>query len=309
MEHFLEYRLKEGGRESTYARDDRTRRNQIAPYPIAQMKPLEVTHNDILDYIQQLRNAGSTLDKAYSLIRLYYNFIYRDNRKANPCYGIKIGYAPKLTEENILDTEETARMFQVCNEVGGNADLYQFAFMTYERPGEVATLRFTDWNPKKKTLRITRTYTENKKGQKVVSPDGQTKTQSSDREMKLSDMANDLIRRRYNKIWKSTGKRPGNSYIWTSATDKSKPINYNALRRLLDKLLKMAEIEKHFTPHGLRHSGITFYGRDRDQFLVISRNAGHSRPSITEDIYSHVLDEHEEEAVQSANRLNQRLCG
>ena len=70
-----------------------------------------------------------------------------------------------------------------------------------------------------------------------------------------------------------------------------------------------AGIEKHIKPHGLRHSGITFYGKDRDQFLAISRNAGHSRPSITEDIYSHVLDEHVEAAVASANRMNQSLCG
>lgn len=312
LEHFLEYRLKENGRESTYVRDNRTRRNQIMPYPIAQKHPLQINHNDILEYIQQLKDAGcskSTQDKAYSLVRLYYNYIFKDNQRDNPCYGVVIGYSPKLQREQVLSSKEVTKMFQMCDEIGGNADLYKFAFMTYERPGEVATLKFSDWNQETKTMRITRTYTENKNGQKVVSPDGQTKTRSSDRIIMLSDMANEIIRKRYDNYLKENRRPPENVYIWTRATDKTKPIEYNALRRMLKKLLKMAGVNKHVTPHGLRHSGITFYGQDRDQLMAISRNAGHSRPSITEDIYSHILEEHEEKAVCSANRLNERLYG
>ena len=89
--------------------------------------------------------------------------------------------------------------------------------------------------------------------------------------------------------------------------DETKPIDYNTVRRLLKKVLELAGIEKEITLHGLRHSGITFYAKDRDQFLTISKNAGHSRPSITEDVYSHVLDEHKEAAAKSADRLNEEL--
>ncbi len=312
LEHFLEYRLREGIREATYVRDDRVRRNQIAEYPLGKMHPLKIEHRDILDYMDTLKKEGlskSTQDKAYSLLRLYFNFIYKDNRQYNPCYEIRIGYAPKVTVESILSTEDVVAMFRACNELKGDTDIFQFAFMTYERPGEVATLKFSDWNKKDKTLKITRTYTENRNARKVVSPDGQTKTESSNRVIRLSEMANNLLIERYEAAYKELGRKARTAYIWRRATNRHLPIEYNALRRLQYKVMDEAGIEKHIKPHGLRHSGITFYGKDRDQFLAISRNAGHSRPSITEDIYSHVLDEHVEAAVVSANRMNQSLCG
>ena len=176
--------------------------------------------------------------------------------------------------------------------------------MTYERPGEVSTLKFSDWSRQTKTVKINRTYTEDAEGKKIVSAEGKTKTKTSTRTIKLSEMANDLLIKRYNQRWQTLGKRPGSSYIWTQKKDSGKPIDYNTLRRLFNKVLEVAEVEKHITLHGLRHSGITFYGKDRDQFLTISKNAGHSRPSITEDIYSHVLDEHKDAAVKSADNLN-----
>lgn len=307
IDHFLKYKLSEGWAASTYSRNQRTRENQIETYMIGMKHPLEVTHNDILEYLEQLRSydySKSTLDKAYSLLQLYFNYVYKDNRMQNPCYGIKIGYAPKLEEEKVLTSEEVAQVFKVCDELGGDADIIKFAFMTYERPGEVSTLKFSDWSRQAKTIKINRTYTESADGKKVVSAEGKTKTKTSTRTIKLSEMANSLLIKRYNQRWQKLGKRPGSAYIWSQQKDKSKPIDYNTLRRLFKKILKLAEIEKDITLHGLRHSGITFYGKDRDQFLTISKNAGHSRPSITEDIYSHVLDEHKEAAVKSADNLN-----
>ncbi len=307
IDHFLKHKLSEGWAASTYSRNQRTRENQIETYMIGMKHPLEVTHNDILEYLEQLRSynySKSTLDKAYSLLQLYFNYVYKDNRMQNPCYGIKIGYAPKLEEEKVLTSEEVAQVFKVCDELGGDADIIKFAFMTYERPGEVSTLKFSDWSRQAKTIKINRTYTESADGKKVVSAEGKTKTKTSTRTIKLSEMANSLLIKRYNQRWQKLGKRPGSAYIWTQQKDKSKPIDYNTLRRLFKKILKLAEIEKDITLHGLRHSGITFYGKDRDQFLTISKNAGHSRPSITEDIYSHVLDEHKEAAVKSADNLN-----
>lgn len=307
IDHFLQYKLSEGWAASTYSRNQRTRENQIETYLIGMKHPLEVTHNDILEYLEQLRSykySNSTLDKAYSLLQLYFNYVYQDNRMQNPCYGIKIGYAPKLEEDHVLTSEEVARVFKVCDDLGGNADIIKFAFMTYERPGEVSTLKFSDWSRQTKTIKINRTYTEDAEGKKVVSAEGKTKTKTSRRSIKLSEMANDVLVKRYNQRWQSLGKRPGTAYIWTQQRDQSKPIDYNTLRRLFKKILKLAEVDKEITLHGLRHSGITFYGKDRDQFLTISKNAGHSRPSITEDIYSHVMDEHKEAAVKSADNLN-----
>ena len=311
LKHFAEYLLREGKwAESTYSRNARIIEHQVETYLIGLKPPKEVTHEDVLSYLEQLRGYGyskSTQDKAYSLLQLYFNYIYKDNRGNNPCYGIKIGYEPKLSRDNVLSSEEVKKVFRVCDEMGGNADLIKFAFMTYERPGEVRVLRFSDWDSKAQTVKINRTMTQDKEGHATISEEGKTKTKTSTREIKLSQLANEIIKKRYNEKWNKDKKRPGKAYIWPQKRDKTKPMDYNTMRRLFKKVLEAAGVDKNVTLHGLRHSGITFYGKDRDQFLTISKNAGHSRPSITEDIYSHVLDEHKEQAAKSADRLNEEL--
>lgn len=307
LEHFIEYKLAEGWKQSTYYRDKTIIKNQIEKYPIGQKHPLEVSHQDILEHLEKLREKGyklSTLDKTYSLLQLYFGYVYQDHRFNNPCYDIHLGYAPKLDESQVLNTDEVVALFKACDEMGGNADLIKFIVMTYERSGEASTLKFSDWNKNDKTLRITRTATVDRNGRAVVGDDGKPKTQSSNRVIKLSDMANEIIKIRYTNRQKELTKRPGTAYIWTQKRDTGKYIDYNTVRRLLIKALEIAQIDKHITLHGLRHSGITFYGKDKNAFLAISKNAGHSRPSITEDIYSHLLDEQRIAAVASADELN-----
>ena len=313
LKHFAEYLLLEDKwTESTYSRNYRVIENQIEAYTIGLKPPKEITHTDILEYLEQLRGykySKSTQDKAYSLLQRYFGYIYADNRGNNPCYGIKIGYSPVLSKDNVLSSEEVKRVFRVCDDLGGNTDIIKFAFMTYERPGEVRALRFSDWNSKEKTLKINRTVTQDKEGHAKIGEEGRTKTKTSTREIRLPEAANELLKKRYNNRWNESKKRPGTAYVWVQKRDETKPIDYNTVRRLLKKVLELAGIEKEITLHGLRHSGITFYAKDRDQFLTISKNAGHSRPSITEDVYSHVLDEHKEAAAKSADRLNKELEG
>ena len=312
IEHFLDYKLSEVWAESTYSRNKTTLKHQIAPFPIAQKAPLEVKHDDILAHIEALKNIGASKcvqDKAYSLLQLYFNYVYQDNRNQNPCYGIHLGYSPKLSSEHILNSEEVKRFFDACNTLGGNTDILQFIFLTYERSGEASTLKFSDWNRQDGLLKIARTRTVDKSGHSKVSEEGKTKTKSSTRSFKLNSLSIDILKRRYEARVEKLGNLADSAYIWPQAQDESKPMDYNTLRRLLLKVLEEAGIDKHITLHGLRHSGITFYGKDKNQLLTISKNAGHSRPSITEDIYSHVLDEHLEAAALSANNMNLFLQG
>ena len=310
--HFIDYKLSEGWAQSTYVRNKTTIDHQVFSYLISLKHPLEITHNDVLEYIEELRGMHysiSTIDKAYSLLQLYFNYVYQDNMAQNPCYGIHLGYDPVLSPDKVLNSDEAKAFFEACDEIGGNADLLQFIFLTYERPGEASTLRFSDWNKSDKTLKINRTKTVDKDGKVIVGSEGKTKTKSSRRTIKLNSASNDILIKRYNERWRSLGKRPGSAYIWVQKNDSYKPIDYNTLRRLLVKVLDKAGISKHITLHGLRHSGITYYGKDRDQFLAISKSAGHSRPSITEDKYSHLLDEHIEAAAASADKMNLFLKG
>ena len=137
----------------------------------------------------------------------------------NPCYGIHLGYDPVLSPDKVLNSDEAKAFFEACDEIGGNADLLQFIFLTYERPGEASTLRFSDWNKSDKTLKINRTKTVDKDGKVIVGSEGKTKTKSSRRTIKLNSASNDILIKRYNERWRSLGKRPGSAYIWVQRND------------------------------------------------------------------------------------------
>ena len=58
----------------------------------------------------------------------------------------------------------------------------------------------------------------------------------------------------------------------------------------------------HSTPHGLRHQCATAGIEVGVEMCVISKNMGHARVSITEDIYAHVTSNVMEEAALKIER-------
>ncbi len=299
-------KLGEKWRDSTYCREETIREKQIAPI-LGDIPPLEVSHEDILLFLSKLREQGykeSAVHKAFALLNEYFRYTYQDTPALNPCRDIKVDYAPKLDEDKILTTEEIKAVFKACDALGGNADIVKFQLLIYCRPGEVRVLRFSDWNRKEKRLKIIRTMTQNRDGKFVISDDNKMKTINSPRSILLSDMAQNVLIKRYDEAEKRLKKRPGNALIWSDKNDPETPLSYQRQRRLLVKVLQTAGIEKHITPHALRHSGITFYARDRNAMPTVSAQAGHRSEAFTAEYYAHLLDENRVSSQRSANLLN-----
>ena len=82
-----------------------------------------------------------------------------------------------------------------------------------------------------------------------------------------------------------------NWYIFHSVKDLNKPISRTAIKHLLERMLKRAGIRKQIRVHDLRHSGISYFLRHGGTLADVSKRAGHSKQSITADIYSHAIDE------------------
>ena len=70
-----------------------------------------------------------------------------------------------------------------------------------------------------------------------------------------------------------------------------------ALQNMMARACKNAGIP-HFTPHDLRHRRLTRWHHDGVPARVLAERGGHSRPSTTLDVYSHVLDPGEVPAGQ-----------
>ena len=70
--------------------------------------------------------------------------------------------------------------------------------------------------------------------------------------------------------------------------EDGRPIHPRQLGRWLDSLIKAAGLPR-ITPHGLRHSYITMLLRKGVAVHKVSRRVGHSRASVTFDVYGHLL--------------------
>jgi integrase len=74
------------------------------------------------------------------------------------------------------------------------------------------------------------------------------------------------------------------AFLFLTATG-THPFRSN-FRRVYDRSLKNAGINKHVTLHGLRHSAASIAIDAGVHLLDVSKRLGHARPSITIDVYS-----------------------
>jgi integrase len=65
--------------------------------------------------------------------------------------------------------------------------------------------------------------------------------------------------------------------------------------------MQRSNMEKQFRFHDLRHYAVSCLIQQGANVLLVSRVAGHSRPSMTLDVYSHLFDE---DLTQAATRFD-----
>ncbi len=299
--------VDKGNTASTIEYLNRVLRKQIEPYELANMNVQEVEHEDVLNYIMELNEDGvskAMQKKAYNVLTGFFADYYRKSPALNPAYGIKFASGVKKVEiSQIMNDEEIERYFEACEKAleeylpdgsknpayEPNADLLEVLILTYMRSGEALALTYEDWLPNDSSFIIYKTISRDIDGKTIVEK--HTKTSASRRTLKCSDLIVSIISARQAQAdiieeeWKPA------SYIWHGENDLYKPLSRTALKLLHRRILDSAGIEKHIRVHDLRHTGISYFLRHGSPLAEVSKRAGHSRQSITADIYSHVLDE------------------
>lgn len=161
--------------------------------------------------------------------------------------------------------------------------LFTLALFTGARQGELLGLKWGDIDFKKAQIHIRRTY--NKK--RFFDP----KTAGSVRSIDLgpSVMA-DL------KKWKVAC--PPNDLDLVFPTEKGNPINYsNMVQRYYQPALTKAKIKEKFRFHDLRHCYASIQIENGQNVVYISKQLGHSSPTVTLNVYAHLMKERNPEAA------------
>lgn len=160
--------------------------------------------------------------------------------------------------------------------------LYELAFLTGMRRGELCGLAWDAVDLASRTLRVERTRVQAKGGIVESKP----KTDSGIRTVTLDDAAigallawrlrQEAERAEWGEAWQHTG------YVFTM--EDGTPVKPDYATRLFEKLRKQAGLPK-ITLHGARHEHASLWIAGGGDVTLLSKRLGHSTSRITADLY------------------------
>jgi integrase len=160
--------------------------------------------------------------------------------------------------------------------------LFLTAIMTGARQGETLGLKWSDVDFEKKQIHIRRTFN----GGRFFSP----KTKESVRAIDLAPMALKALAE-----WKLKSGGKDDKLIFPN--EDGGPMNYsNMVQRHFHKALKKAGIG-HIRWHDLRHGYASLLIQQGENIKYIQSQLGHSSPTVTLNVYSHLMKSENQEAA------------
>lgn len=168
------------------------------------------------------------------------------------------------------------------------------------RRGEVCGLRWQDISFDKSILFV-RNSLDWENSQLKLRP---VKTSTSERSVKLPQLALDVLkiekRQQAEDKLRAGGMYDDKDFCW--AWDDGRPHDPDYLYKQFRKVLAENKLPQ-IRFHDLRHSHATFLLLAGVPIKVISERLGHSSTKITQDIYSHVLPQMQEQAADEVDRI------
>ena len=180
--------------------------------------------------------------------------------------------------------------------------LFFTALATGLRAGELLGLQWGDVDLDQGVLTVRHTWGPGPDGQVL----GEPKTARSKRTIPLSSDVVEILTARHTAwiheriVVEGVEEWRGGEFVFSWPTGK--PMSPDTVSSELDRLIIAAEVPR-LTMHGLRHSYATHALRVGMPVQVLSERLGHSRTSLTMDVYVGVLAEQREAAAYSMARL------
>lgn len=254
--------------------------------PLAKVTPGHIAR--ALRRLQERQLAPSTI--RMRLGRLSSVFAYAQTLRVvreNPVTPVQrlLARTDVRREVQVIEPEEAQRL--LASSVGTPMELpVHLALVCGLRRGEVLGLRWQDVDFDAGTLSVVQT----------VRPDGQVKepkTRAGRRTVPVPDFVLDVLR----------PHRGEPQELVYPGTD-GRPMPVRSFWNRVEAWRKEAGVELRF--HDLRHGFATLMGEAGEDLNLIKEMMGHSRVSVTADLYQRVIDRRKQRA---ANRLGDMLGG
>jgi len=255
--------------------------------------------------IQQLYNSLLAEGKSNRTVQLVHSVIHRALVVGqqlglvgrNPASAVTPPKVPQK-EMQVLDDNQ-ARQLLIAAQGDRYEAMYYLAITTGLRQGELLGLKWDDIDFSSGILQVKRQLQRVPgKGVRLSEP----KTKAGRRQIQLGpESVNQLITHRKRQDIEREGDRwEEHGLIFPSSVGT--PTGQRNLIRSYKRLLKKAGLPN-IRFHDLRHTAATLMLLNGIPLIVVSRRLGHSKPSVTLDIYGHYLPGMQAEAAVMMDEL------
>lgn len=219
----------------------------------------------------------------------------------NPCSGVTPP-KPEQTEMKFYDDRQVKHFLKTAREVGDRFyPLYFLAIHTGMRLSELIGLRWEDINWDLSTIQVKRQVMHLQGGGYLFT---EVKSKSGNRTIILGKKALEILKIHQSEqlaVINSAGENWTDedlvfpSYVGT-------PVTGSKIRNSMRQLLKASGLPK-IRFHDLRHTAASLMLNHGIPVLIVSKRLGHSKPSITLDVYGHIIPSQQEEAAKLMDNL------
>lgn len=259
------------------------------------------------DIIQRFYNTKLGQGTGERTIQLIHVVLHRSLEQA-----VNLGTLPRNPTEAVMRPEyshaemkilDESQVSQLMISLQGDRHeaLLQLALATGMRQAELLGLKWSDLDWNHQTIRVQRQL---RRDFHLGEPFAAPKTKSGRRTIALGSTSIQKLREhweRQNQERQQTGARwQENDLIFPSSVGT--PLNYSNLVKSFKESLKTAGLPD-IRFHDLRHTAASLMLNHGVPVIVVSRMLGHSKVSITLDIYGHVIPEMQHQAAALMDEL------
>jgi integrase len=209
---------------------------------------------------------------------------------------------PKRKERQFFDENKVQQLLITAKATHDRfMALYHLAIATGMRQGELLGIKWSDVDWEAGALQVQRQLSKKKGGGfTFTSP----KTKSGTRRIDLGSATLAVLKEyqqtQFKEMMAAGEHWQEHDLIFPSTIGT--PLDRENLRRRYKRLLKKAGLPE-IRFHDLRHTAATLMLNNNIPVIVVSRRLGHSQPSITLDVYGHLIPTKQKEVASLMDQL------
>jgi integrase len=234
--------------------------------------------------------ARDTVANIYAVIRALLSSAVDDEYvSANPAsklgrsLGLIVSSKQRTQEVKAMTQEELSRFLMALKRVGlPYGPLLRTLALTGVRLGEALGMQWADVHIEAGTLRIERAIVQGKHVDTPKSGHGRTVEMGP-------QLAKTLLRLRMKGPLRMRKHRWAEMPEWVFATRSGEPPDGQHVRSIFGRVLKAAQLPKHFTPHCLRHTFASLLLQRGESPQWVQQQLGHASIQLTVDTYGRWL--------------------